>query len=322
MDSRPILSLCIPTWNRAKYLKIGLEKLRTQLLEISSSDVEVFISDNCSTDETEQIVKEYISCGMPISYNKNEENVGMDGNFLRCFKRSNGQFIWLMGDDDFLLDGTLSTIIELLKSNPTIGLLHLREITGKSSYKIFNDISDFLKELTFWSTFITGNIFNRNALTDIVMPERYMGTYLIITPFYLTAAMKNMTNIMYYDRVFDGGADSGSNGGYNYFKVFVQNYLDIWKEYTDKFTIDESVFKYIKKDIYLNFHQHFIHMLLIQKQNILEEGQPRNGRKGFFVKDGKEILKKYYGNESYALPYFMKWQIRCFLSVIKHKLFK
>lgn len=324
MNENIILSICIPTWNRANFLKEGLTKLNSQLTTISLDSIEILVSDNHSDDDTASVVKDFIYNGMPLSYYCNDKNLGSDGNFIKCIERAHGKFIWLLGDDDILCDNALSYLLDVLKDCTEIGLLHLStsNFGCKKDFVIYDDKTEFLKKISYWSTFMTSNIFNSKARDLVIDAQQYVGSFFLQMPFYLSASMSSERNIVSYKPIFDVGADSSSNGGYNYFKVFVQNYLDIWKEYTDKFQIDESVYKYIKKDIYVNFHQHFIHMLLIKKQNILEEGQPRNGRKGFFVKDGKKILKKYYGGEIYALPYFLKWQTRRFLSTIKHKLIK
>lgn len=320
-----ILSICIPTWNRASFLNTGLEKLNTQLSEICINDIEILVSDNYSTDDTALVVQNFIHIGMPISYYCNEKNLGADGNFIKCIERAKGKFIWLLGDDDYLCDNSLAYLLRVLKDNLDAGLVHLKAhgvSKGEGNAKVFNDKKAFLQEVSYWSTFMTGNIFNAKSKELVDNPEKYIGSCFLQMPFYLSASMTSSNNIIIYRQIFDDGADSISNGGYNYFKVFVQNYLDIWKEYIDKFHIDIAVYKHIKKDIYVNFHQYFINMLLIKKTNILPEDQPRNGRKGFFIKDGKKILKKYYGNEKYALPYFFKWQIKYYLLAIKRKLYK
>lgn len=318
----PILSICIPTWNRDQYLKVGLDRLEEQIKYICPDDIEIFVSDNCSSDNTKSVVKEFIDKGIQIKYNRNNENIGMDRNFHTCMKLSKGKFIWLLGDDDYLVKGALNKIINLLKEYPSIGLLHLRPNINKPQYEVIDNIDLYLKELTFWSTYITGNIFSREALSLVRDLNNYKGTYLLITPCYLTAAMSHSSNIMYYEKVFEAGADASSNGGYNYFKVFIQNYLNIWLEYTTKYNISTCVFKFIKKDIYTRFHINYIHNLLICKKNVLVDNKPRNGRKGFYIEDSWSILKHYYGKEWYPIPYFVAWEIKNILRRIKHNFLK
>lgn len=321
MENRPILSLCIPTWNRASFLKEGLSRLEIQLNYINQEDIEIFISDNCSSDNTPVIVESFVNRGVPITYNRNKENIGMDGNFITCTKLSHGQFIWIMGDDDYLIQGILPNIINTLKCHPSIGLMHLCEEQKKSGYILMNKLNCYLKELSYWSTFITGNIFNRDVLNSIQNLEEYKGSYLTMTPLYLFAAMSHSSNIIYYDKVFEGGADAGNNGGYNYFQVFVQNYLNIWLEYTQLFKLPKSIYTYIKKDIFIKLHLPYIHMLLIQRKNILTDNQPRNGRKGFYIENSWKILRKYYGKEGYTIPYFILWEVKNGLKAIIHKVF-
>ena len=89
-DKQPLLSICIPTWNRAKYLRISLESFLKQLRGIDRQEVELFVSDNCSDDETPTVVKEYVQKGLPITYNRNEENLGASGNFVKCMQWASG----------------------------------------------------------------------------------------------------------------------------------------------------------------------------------------------------------------------------------------
>ena len=52
MDKQPLLSICIPTWNRSKILSMSLDCFRKQLSSIDLSEIELFVSDNCSDDDT------------------------------------------------------------------------------------------------------------------------------------------------------------------------------------------------------------------------------------------------------------------------------
>jgi len=58
MSEKPLLSICIPTYNRAEYLAKSLDTL-VCLPEFNSSEVEVVISDNASTDNTQEVAKKY-----------------------------------------------------------------------------------------------------------------------------------------------------------------------------------------------------------------------------------------------------------------------
>lgn len=124
MAKQPLLSICIPTWNRSKILSISLKSFQEQLASIDSSEIEIFVSDNASDDDTPLVVQSFIDQGLPITYNRNPENVGAAGNFIKCMQWASGKYIWLLGDDDLLNDGAISYILDLIR-NGDYGLIHL-----------------------------------------------------------------------------------------------------------------------------------------------------------------------------------------------------
>lgn len=102
---KKILTIGIPTYNGAPHIRETLDSILSQDPNILDSKVEILISDNASTDETELIVREYSSKHPNlIRYSKNEINIGFDRNLDMLFKKANGAYVWLMGDDDALLN--------------------------------------------------------------------------------------------------------------------------------------------------------------------------------------------------------------------------
>ena len=96
MSEQPLLTLCIPTFNRAPFLDILLSKIEKQTGEfVNIRFLELIVSDNCSNDNTSQIVHKYLNKGLAITYIRNDSNLGMDGNFVQCFKKATGKYIWL-----------------------------------------------------------------------------------------------------------------------------------------------------------------------------------------------------------------------------------
>jgi len=79
--------------------------------------IELIISDNCSTDETEATVRALIEKGHPIKYVRNGVNIGPDSNFLQCFEAASGSYAWVLGDDDILFEGIISKLLHLLSNN-------------------------------------------------------------------------------------------------------------------------------------------------------------------------------------------------------------
>lgn len=299
-QTKPVLSICIPTWNRAKLLDESLAKLALQLQDIDKDDVELYISDNASIDNTHQVVQKYINQGIPINYNRNPENLGAARNFIHCIRWSKGQYIWLLGDDDFLNRNALKRLISILKGKE-YGLLHLyTQGTKEEEATVISDREVFLCKISYWITFMSGNIFNRDIIVNVDRPEKYILTHLLQVPYYLEAALCYRENVIVgTDLILLPPADSANNGGYNYFEVFVKYYLDIWKEKLAKYNVDNRIYNYIRKDIFTKFTIGGIIGLLLLRKNISLERESNYTRKGWKIDDAWRILFNYYGDTAY-----------------------
>jgi glycosyltransferase involved in cell wall biosynthesis len=113
--SKPKLSICIPTYNRANCL---VNCLNSIVLNHKNSgvDYEVCVSDNASTDGTDKVIDEFKST-LILKYFRQNRNVGRVRNYLKVVDMAEGEFIWLLGDDDLLLPEALQTAMELLGKN-------------------------------------------------------------------------------------------------------------------------------------------------------------------------------------------------------------
>ena len=105
------LSICIPTYNRCDHLNNCLNSIC--LNNINSSNIEICISDNNSTDKTFDIVSQYKK-KFNIKYNKNSENIGVAKNILKSVDMSTSKFCWIIGDDDLLMNDAIKTVLYLL----------------------------------------------------------------------------------------------------------------------------------------------------------------------------------------------------------------
>jgi glycosyltransferase involved in cell wall biosynthesis len=120
---RPKLSLCLSTYNRAGWLKRNLENIYSQISS-DRTDLEVLVVDNTSTDNTPDIAAAFL--GKPnFSYIRNRKNVGMLGNLAVTAQRAQGEYIWIIGDDDLTRAGCINKVLDVLAAHPRIGLVYL-----------------------------------------------------------------------------------------------------------------------------------------------------------------------------------------------------
>ena len=143
-----LLSIGIPTYNGSKHIKEALDSIVAQIKGIEQ-EIEIVISDNASTDETPQIIKEYQSQYPIIRYFRNEENLGFDKNVDLLFKRAQGKYVWLLSDDDTLEKNSISVLLNKLteyKNTSVVFLnyaecdINMKEYPHRQRADIYQDI--------------------------------------------------------------------------------------------------------------------------------------------------------------------------------------
>jgi len=138
--SKVKLSVGIPSYNGAEYIRDALDSILSQLSEIDEK-VEILISDNASTDKTFQIVREYQNKYPElISYHRNETNLGPDRNIDLAVRRSKGEYVWLFSNDDKMLGGAVKKVLNVLKANSGMAAIFINwrsaSLDFKQEYKI------------------------------------------------------------------------------------------------------------------------------------------------------------------------------------------
>ena len=136
-----LLTIAIPTYNRAELLNKQLAWL-AKSIKGYESECEIIISDNCSEDNTQEIVKKWQSSLPATTFhiNRNSENVGVMKNITYCIEATKSKYVWTISDDDIIADKTISYIINTLKKEPDLALLILNfscrhEVTGELLYQ-------------------------------------------------------------------------------------------------------------------------------------------------------------------------------------------
>jgi glycosyltransferase involved in cell wall biosynthesis len=166
-----ILSINIPTYNRAKFLPILLDSLAADIRELGPV-VEINIIDNASTDNTQAVVGE-ISKTLTLNYQRNPENIGGLANIHRAHRVGCGQYVWVIGDDDYLRPGQLKRIVGELRRSPGVVLLSSERHTaagrvvgrtefGNSDIRLTKDSPEFnISMIDNFIGFISVNIMKR-----------------------------------------------------------------------------------------------------------------------------------------------------------------
>jgi glycosyltransferase involved in cell wall biosynthesis len=135
--NKPLLSIAIPTYNRAILLDKLLSKLLPQIFQYRDI-IEIIISDNASEDNTQDIIKKYKlkNKSLQIIDFLQSQNTGYYGNFKKCRELSNGHYFWILSDNEHISDNVIPLIVKTIKSNKEFACLYLKN--NKSS-KYSND---------------------------------------------------------------------------------------------------------------------------------------------------------------------------------------
>ncbi len=96
----PKLTISIPTWNRAVFLKENVMSIIEGIQKVPEGSVELFVSDNASTDETADFLHDISQQYGFVRYIRQPKNMGANANFYTVLKEAKGAYVWLLGDDD------------------------------------------------------------------------------------------------------------------------------------------------------------------------------------------------------------------------------
>lgn len=215
-----LLSICIPTYNRQKYLKEAISEIMRQIPENFISEVEICVSDNDSSDGTREYLEQMISRSLiSIKYFKNEKNLGPDWNFVKVMQMATGKFSWLMGDDDVLAENAMTQIFALLTGPDIFDILLFNRVDCDINLKpiksrlflredidtqIF-DFSDHLQECYYYSlcrslggvfSFISGYIYKTEAVFERKFDESFIGSAYSFL-FYIISYIREKKRVLY-----------------------------------------------------------------------------------------------------------------------------
>lgn len=211
MNDTPILSICIPTYNRANVLKQNLDIIIPQYIRHRES-IELIISSNSSTDNTDEIVSDIKS-----RFNVDFEYIVQphhfeNGNihFQVVVDKAKGKYVHLMGDDDILSPNFYDVALDILKDD--YGLIFFNRLAGNAlctcnkvydpdfvDIKEVSKTSDFAKKMLSVCGFMSAIIFRRDCWYKggEYNKDNYYG-YQWLARIYAGAILLNTLSMYYY----------------------------------------------------------------------------------------------------------------------------
>ena len=118
LTSTRAVSVCLPTYNGAAFIKEALESILRQTYQ----DFELLIVDDGSTDATLDIVQSFAD--PRIRLQRNPEQLGIPANWNRCLELASGEFVCVFHQDDVMQPDNLQRKVHLLSADVTVGFVH------------------------------------------------------------------------------------------------------------------------------------------------------------------------------------------------------
>lgn len=260
----PLLTVAIPTWNRAAYLAENLAQLRSEMIGVAPELVEVLVSDNCSPDATPAVVESARRSGMPIRYIRSDKNVGWALNFAQAFDLARGKYLLLMGDDDLFVDGALQLLLSRL-AQAEYGVVCLRPYGfdadfrqehpgGRGRERTFRDANQFLVATSRYFTLTSACVVNKSLLSE-VDSKQFITTDLAAFHFVLRAALAAEENLFLEKYLM--ASKRQNSFSYEYVEVFVRQMWQIIDAHV-AFGLKHETVRVIERDKMLSYYPFYL----------------------------------------------------------------
>jgi glycosyltransferase involved in cell wall biosynthesis len=212
----PLVSVCIPTYNRAKKLQRAIDAL----LASSYKNLEIIISDNASSDDTESICIALAKSDGRIKYFRHHENQGPTANFEYARSQATGKYFLWHGDDDYLDPAYISACVAELENDPFLVLAsgvaayHQgdSDISGYGNIIQPNSESPMLRVLKYLWLVADNSIFcgayRRTSVEECRMPNCLAGDWIWMAEVLLKGKAKVLPTIYVYRDYGDNTSSS------------------------------------------------------------------------------------------------------------------
>lgn len=253
-----MIDILIPTFNRASFLEKNLNLLIEQINDAHLEEkISISISDNCSEDETANIVKKNIGITtIQINFYKQKKNIGLEKNAIYLLEKSTDKFIMYLGDDDYLPVGYLKYLIDKINKIknltciiPGFSALYTDGIVKPSrnadfDQKRYEPSFETVKQISQYGHQLSGILLKREGLFEnYTIDEKLRNIY----PFIFFVAYNNLQGISIYAPKYQILVSQSNSKDWNYddsglLTEIFKNYKIVFKDSYLKRNIMNFVF--------------------------------------------------------------------------------
>jgi glycosyltransferase involved in cell wall biosynthesis len=223
----PLVSICIPTYNRAA----KLERAVKSLLICDYPNIEILISDNASSDQTAIVCERLKALDNRVRYYRHRNNEGLTHNFSYARSMGRGKYFLWHGDDDYLDSNYISTCVSVLEGDEDFALVSGIAAFHRGDSKIthYGNVIQLQSDRPWLRAFkytclvrdnsIFCGVYRSDYVTECAFPWIFPNDWSWIIEVVLTGKAKVIPNTLVY-REFGETASSSKKGYDHLIRVF------------------------------------------------------------------------------------------------------
>ena len=200
--SLPLVSVGLPTFNRAS----SLTKAVNSVLQQTYPNIQLIISDNASTDETQSICEKFSQDDQRVTYIRQKANLGAANNFTEVLRQSTGEYFMWLGDDDWIDPSYISECIKELIEHSDYSLVAGKPLSYVKRKLAYEDIAlNLMHEdgrnrlLSYYKQVGENGVFyglmRRNQISKIPMSNTMGGDWLMIGSLAFLGKIKTISHV-------------------------------------------------------------------------------------------------------------------------------
>jgi len=278
------VSILIPTFNRANYLRMAINSALNQ----TYLNIEIIVLDDCSTDETINMSKEYRD-KKNLKFIRNEKNIGFIANWNKGVKLSSGEYIKIMGDDDLVDKNCVAEEVRVLDGISDVGIVcsnyfiidENNNITMQDNninpYRLFHadtkeNGGDFIKNYLLqkrplgWPTAI---LFRKRDIDKVGFFDINIGSYADID---MWCRILRFTNLYYLDKVLASNRQFSGNLSKKLARDTLSYKNNICFKFKAMSYIENKLDTHTKQIIWMNILRETLRYFLLLSKGFLRRG--------------------------------------------------
>jgi len=159
MMNNPKISIIVPVYNRAKYITRCLDSILNQSLR----DIEILVFDDCSTDNSVEIIQQYLGTNNQLIFIQNKKNIGLGNIRNKGVELAQGKYIMFVDSDDWIASEACEILYEVAENNSLEILIGNRILTNGEEMKISTEVLNKNPTIYDGHAYLINNKLNENV---------------------------------------------------------------------------------------------------------------------------------------------------------------